>query len=330
VFTNGGTEPCTIEVEFSGNVVSEDVWNGTSPPESPVLPSASRSGIVVGPGETVEVYPTSWLDLDNAVVLLAGETVPGAPGELAAEEEAGSVTLTWHLPADDGGLAITEYTVLRGDSDDDLSVLDVVVMPGEVINYVDETVERDHTYYYAVMARNLAGYGVACDAVSVEVPPLTAPGSPGDVNVTEEESVVTITWQPPADDGGSPLTGYVILRGTEPGNMAQLAEVGLVTEYDDTDVEPGETYYYQVRAVNAVGDGPESGQASVDVPKEEDPGDDGTPWLMYVAIIVVIVIVAAVVMMMRGKRGGPEASAPMMPETETEAEKTTQAPAMMK
>ena len=54
VFTNGGTEPVTIEVEFYGNVVAEDVWNGTSPPVSPDLPTASRKGITVGPGETVE------------------------------------------------------------------------------------------------------------------------------------------------------------------------------------------------------------------------------------------------------------------------------------
>jgi hypothetical protein len=317
-------------VEFSTNVVSDDVWNGTSPPVSPDLPFASRSGIVVGPGETVEVYPTSWLDLDNAVVLLAGETVPGAPEELAAEEEAGSVTLTWQPPADDGGLDISEYTVLRGDADDDLTALAVVDVAEDGTTFVDDTVERDHTYYYAVMARNLAGYGVACDAVSVDVPPLTAPGSPADLNVTEEEGVVTLTWQPPADDGGSPVTGYIVLRGTEPGNMAQLADLGLVTQYEDEDVEAGETYYYQVRAVNDIGDGPESSQATVDVPKEEEPGDDGTPWLMYVAVIVIIVILVAVAMMMRGKRGGPEASAPMMPETETEGEKTTQAPAMMK
>jgi hypothetical protein len=330
VFTNGGTEPCTITVEFTGNVLSEDVWNGTSPPVSPVLPSASRSGIVVGPGETIEAYPTSWLDLNNAVVLLTTEDVPGAPEGLVATEEGGAVTLTWDPPADTGGLPISQYTVLRGDSAEDLADLDVVDVEVGGTTYMDDSVERNLTYYYAVTARNLAGLGLPCEAVSVTVPPLTAPGSPVGLNVTEEEGVVTITWEPPADDGGSPVTGYAIMRGTDPGNMAQLAEVGLVSEYEDTEVKAGKTYYYQVRAVNAIGDGTESPEASVKVPKEE-PGDGGTPWLLYVAVIIIIVILVAVVMMMRGKRGGPEASAPMGPEAETEAEKSaTPVPAFSK
>jgi hypothetical protein len=319
LFTNGGTGPVTIDVEFTGNVVSEEVWNGTSPPVSPVLPSASRDGIVVGPGETIEVYPTSWLDLDNAVVLLSTEGVPGAPGNLNATEAAGVVTLTWEAPESDGGLPISEYTILRGDSIENLTAFDLV---GTSTTFTDSSVERNKTYYYAVSARNMAGNGPLSNVASIEIPPLTVPSNPRNLNVAEDNGVVTLTWSTPVSDGGSPLTGYVVVRGLDPDNMEQLTDVGLELEYVDTGVKQGKTYYYQVRAVNAIGAGLASVQMSVKVPEKGDTGDDGTPWWIYAAVIVVIVVLIAVAMMMRGKRGGPEASAPMGSEMEAEKSST--------
>ena len=100
--------------------------------------------------------------------------------------------------------------------------------------------------------------------------------------------------------------------------MAELTEVGLDREYVDTGVKEGNTYHYQVRAVNAVGAGLPSEQASVEVPKKDGGDDDGTPWLLYAAVLIVIVVLVAIGMMMRGKRGGPESSATMGTEKEKE------------
>ena len=105
-------------------------------------------------------------------------------------------------------------------------------------------------------------------------------------------------------------------------SLEQLTDVGLELEYVDTGVKRGKTYYYQVRAVNAVGGGTATEQTSVEVPEKDDTGDDGTPWWVYAAIIVVIIVLLAVAMMMRGGRGGPEASAPMTPEKESESSST--------
>jgi hypothetical protein len=313
VFTNGGTEAVTITVEFTGNVVGESIWNGTSPPVSPVLPSASRSGIVVGPGETIEAFPTTWLDLDNAVILLAGEEAPSVPQNLTATEDAGVVTLSWDPPADDGGLPVTEYNILRGDTIENLTAFNSV---GTGTTFTDSSVERNKTYYYAVTARNLAGNSPLSEVASVEIPVLTAPVAPRALNVAEDNGIVTLTWGTPVSDGGSPITGYIVLRGTDPDNVEQLTDVGLDLEYVDEAVERGKTYYYQVRAVNAIGAGLATATQSVEVPKKEDGGGDGSSWWIYAVILIVIVVLVGVAMMMRGKRGGPEASAPMEPDVE--------------
>lgn len=320
-FTNGGTDPVTIDVVFTGNVVSEAVINGTSPPESPTLPSAHREGIYVGPGETVVVYPTSWLDLGNALVLVEGESEPSAPLDLAASETGGEVTLSWTTPLDDGGWPIAEYVVMRGDSEATVDVIDLV---SDATTYVDGDVERGSTYYYAVLARNAVGEGPLSNVVSIEIPEFTLPSAPRDLVATYADGKVKLAWSTPMSDGGTPITGYAVMRGTDPGNMTQLKVLGVVLEYSDGSVVKDTTYYYSVVAVNSVGEGAGADSVNVEVPKgSTGDGDDdgGTPWWMFIAIIIVVFVVALLMgRMMGGRKGGPEASAPM--EKEPEATKT--------
>ena len=73
---------------------------------------------------------------------------------------------------------------------------------------------------------------------------------------------MALTWTAPASDGGSPITGYEIWRGTTSGGASLLTTVGVTTSYTDSTVSNGTTYYYQVAAVNAVGTGPGSNERS--------------------------------------------------------------------
>src|SRR5205823_998074 len=73
---------------------------------------------------------------------------------------------------------------------------------------------------------------------------------------------VQLTWSPPASNGGSPITGYNIYRSTSAGVETFLTSVGNVTSFKDTSTTRGQTYYYTVKAVNGVGEGPASIEAS--------------------------------------------------------------------
>jgi len=64
-------------------------------------------------------------------------------------------------------------------------------------------------------------------------------------------------WEAPADDGGSPVTGYQIFRGMNGTAMEYLTTVDN-TSYVDTQVQEGVTYYYTVVATNDLGVGPTS------------------------------------------------------------------------
>jgi len=86
----------------------------------------------------------------------------------------------------------------------------------------------------------------------------------------ESPSTVHLSWTAP-DNGGSPITRYNIYRGTDLGAETYLGTSGVKTAYVDKTAKPGPTYYYQVQAVNAVGQGPRSPEASPTLVTVQNP-----------------------------------------------------------
>ncbi|HYY94732.1 MAG TPA: exo-alpha-sialidase, partial [Pyrinomonadaceae bacterium] len=81
----------------------------------------------------------------------------------------------------------------------------------------------------------------------------SAPGVPS-LTVRRVGAAAHLAWSE-ADTGNSAITSYRVLRGTASGGEELLASVpGTQTTYDDPSAnDSGQTYYYQVVAVNAVG-----------------------------------------------------------------------------
>ncbi|MDQ1495480.1 MAG: hypothetical protein QOG69_1963, partial [Actinomycetota bacterium] len=92
--------------------------------------------------------------------------------------------------------------------------------------------------------------------------PATVPGAPVAV-ASADTSSVQLSWTAPAD-GGSPITGYDLYRATTPGGegATPVAQLGVVSSYQDSAVASGTTYYYQVTALNSVGEGARSAEVS--------------------------------------------------------------------
>jgi hypothetical protein len=240
----------------------------------------------------------------------SAEGEPGAPTSLTAEMDSVLVFLAWDAPEDEGASAILEYNILRGDTIDNLTMF--IKIGGTT--FTDSTAPADMTLYYGVSARNNAGNGPLSNVVSVDVPSVTVPSAPRTVSVNEKKAVVTLTWGTPQTDGGSPITGYIVMRGTTSGGETQLTTLGVVLEYVDTGVEEGETYFYQVRAQNDIGPGRVSNEVSVTIPEPEE--EDDTPKMALYAVIVVILVVIVLFAFRAGKKGGPEQMAPVGKEPE--------------
>ena len=179
----------------------------------------------------------------------AAVTAPSAPRNLAAEEGDSQVTLTWSPPANDGGANITgyEYQVDQGGWQN--------AGAADARSVVVSSLENLRQYTFSLRALN--GGTDAGAAATVDATPraaVTAPSAPRNLEAEAGDTVVRITWDPPADDGGSDLTAYQ-MRGGLQTTWATIpaTETGPA---NFSSLENGQEYTFEVRAVNEVGEGP--------------------------------------------------------------------------
>jgi titin len=109
---------------------------------------------------------------------------------------------------------------------------------------------------------------VGASEPSVASAPIRAasvPQTPGQPAILLQETTqITIGWQEPIFDGGSPLLHYLVYIATS-GNDYQLYAAttdGLVTQMLVAGLENGEMYYFKVTAVNLVGESSDSSPSS--------------------------------------------------------------------
>jgi len=105
------------------------------------------------------------------------------------------------------------------------------------------------------------GYGLVRPDIAA-VKPTTAPSAPQNLQAASGNQQVNLSWEASASDGGSAITNYRIYRGTASNGETFLTQLGNVLSYTDNGVTNGNTYYYQVAAVNSVGESAKSGEAS--------------------------------------------------------------------
>jgi hypothetical protein len=96
---------------------------------------------------------------------------------------------------------------------------------------------------------------------AVHAPP-TVPTAPTNLVASGANATMNLSWSAPSSNGGSAVTGYNVYRGTTTGTETLLKSVGATASYSDTAVTNGTTYYYEVSAVNGVGEGAKSAEAS--------------------------------------------------------------------
>ncbi len=80
------------------------------------------------------------------------------------------------------------------------------------------------------------------------------PAPPTNLKADADDSKVTLSWTAPTDNGGTPITGYKLYKGTSLLDINEVILLNNVDSYIDTAVTNDITYYYCVAAINSVGE----------------------------------------------------------------------------
>jgi Ca2+-binding RTX toxin-like protein len=206
--------------------------------------------------------------LSNAVTP-AAPTAPGAPTIGTATAGNASATVRWTPPASDGGSPLTGYQVRVVNAATSAQVGALRSAGPAAANLVVTGLTNGTGYQFQVRAVNGVGAG-AFSVLSNTVTPATVPGPPviGTASSGSAGGALTATarWSPPATNGGSAITGYVVtaLRMSRTGTVLTRTDSPLLGPgaRTRTFTLPAGNYRFVVVARNAVGQGPPSARSN--------------------------------------------------------------------
>ena len=241
--------------------------------------SAAVTGLTNGTSFDFRVASTNVVGTSgySATVSATPRTTPDAPTAVTAVTGDGQITLTWTAAVDNGGAAVTDFSVQYMASGG-YSWTSVTRTASTTASQVVTGLANGTSYVFRVAAINAAGTGTYATAVSGT--PVTTPGTPRSVSATVTGTDASITWTAPLSDGGSAITDYEVdYRATSDSvwtvwtHSASSATTAALTALAGLDT--GTRYEVRVRAVNAVGTG---GYASATFPdvESETPTESGT------------------------------------------------------
>lgn len=179
------------------------------------------------------------------------------------EIKAQSIIISWDEPKEDGGGEITCYSVEKRETSQSnwkMVCSSVVRATFKIPNLVKGT-----QYQFRVRAENKYGVSEALTSSDVvaqhQYKPPGPPGKPVAYNVTSDG--MSIQWEAPGFDGGSPIMGYHVEKKDRNSLMWQKVNSSIISnrEYRIIGLIEGLEYSYRVYAENNAGLSPVSEQS---------------------------------------------------------------------
>lgn len=137
-----------------------------------------------------------------------------------------------------------------------------------IYEYTVSGLNNGTAYTYTVNAVDAEGRITNTSQASAT--PRTVPGMPANVKATAGEECATVTFLPPADNGGSPITGYLIKSEPE-----SITVSGTDTSITVRGLTNGTAYTFTVSAMNVAGYGQESAASNPATPAKEESDSSG-------------------------------------------------------
>ncbi|GAX81898.1 hypothetical protein CEUSTIGMA_g9326.t1 [Chlamydomonas eustigma] len=263
-------ESSSVQMNFSGDVNSAEIRD-LLPGTPYFFRVCANNSLGVG----------GWSDWQRLLTL---PETPGMPPEVhAAATGSTSILVSWSEP-ESNGASISFYCLemarcrlnsvkdaaTSDGSSDEYDVAEwTSLYDGPALAFEAKGLLPASQYMFRVAASNSAGAGAWSENVSMR----TAPASPGSVEVLEaareSSSEIRLSWQPPAEDHGSPVTSYTVEMATcgsnRKGSSSSSAALSWCLVYSGENrsclagsLLPGREYQFRIRAVNSCGQGPAS------------------------------------------------------------------------
>ena len=187
-------------------------------------------------------------------------SVPGAPtGVRAIATSSTEATLSWTAPSSTGGSPITSYRVEESRDGGAWRSLGDTATADTSVDVLDLT--PGSSYQFRVAAVNSSGasaWSQSSAPITMTDDVVTTPGAVSGFSVGRFVKKgatfrTTVTWQPPVDDGGARILGYVARYGTG-GRWSDWTDLS-GTSATITQLQRGTRYTVQVQALNEKGPG---------------------------------------------------------------------------
>lgn len=217
---------------------------------------------------------------DTCTVNITVLDVPGMPqGPLKySNVTRKGCTVAWKPPKDDGGSEIIHYAVEKMDIET-LRWVPVGDTKSTSLN-VGGLIEG-HEYKFRVVAVNRQGESQPLTGIdTVEAKdPFSKASKPGKPEIVDwDKDRVDLEWAEPRNDGGAPVTAYIIEKKPRFGNWEKAVEVPAKQgcKASVPGLTEGEEYQFRIIAVNKGGnsDPSDPSQSVVCKPRFEKPGID--------------------------------------------------------
>lgn len=174
---------------------------------------------------------------------------PSQPVGLTATATLGQIALTWSAVS-----GAVSYNVKRATTDG--GPYKTIATP-TAASYIDTNIQSGTTYYYVVSAVNKNGESPDSAQASATAT-ANLPASPSGLITAAGDQQVRIYWT-----AGAGATSYNVKRGlASSGEFETIATGVSTTEYHDTTVVNGTTYYYRISSVNGEGESANSSAAA--------------------------------------------------------------------